>query len=327
MAMREAKCSRLRRSRAGHELFAHRHTTSSSGPARSRLSQRGHVSGMTHGVASAGRSASTGPITRGITSPAFSMVTVSRSRMSLREMSSALCSVAIEMVDPATSTGSSTAYGVAAPVRPMFTRISLSRVVACWAGNLKAMAHRGNLAVVPRATRCETVDLHDDPVGLERQRVAAPPASARRTPTTASIPSQRSQCGSTATPMRRISRAARHAWPARRPRSGDQLVHPGAPAATLAAARGSASAHGARRGVARIREQRLACRFLLARSCARTRHAAGTPRRALRGGPPAPSPQREGQRRGSSRTFERHVFAADAVASRRAARRAGRPRR
>jgi hypothetical protein len=64
-----------------------------------------------------------------------------------------LCSVAIEIVEPARNTGSSTAYGVAAPVRPMLTSILSSLVVACCAGNLNAVAHRGNFAVVPRRSR------------------------------------------------------------------------------------------------------------------------------------------------------------------------------
>ena len=63
-----------------------------------------------------------------MTSPAFSITTVSPSRMSLRAMSSALCSVAIEIVEPASNTGSSTAYGVTAPVRPTFTSIACSFV-------------------------------------------------------------------------------------------------------------------------------------------------------------------------------------------------------
>ena len=62
-----------------------------------------------------------------MTSPAFSTITQSPSRMSLRAMSSALCSVAIETVEPATNTGSSTANGVTAPVRPTLTAICLQQ--------------------------------------------------------------------------------------------------------------------------------------------------------------------------------------------------------
>jgi hypothetical protein len=130
IAVRDAKCSRLRRSRAGHEVFSQRQTTSSSSRA-SALPQAAHVVGITHGCESAGRRLRIGATTRGMTSPAFSMTTVSPSRRSLRAMSSALCSVAIEIVDPATNTGSSTAYGVFAPVRPTLTAIRRSFVCAC----------------------------------------------------------------------------------------------------------------------------------------------------------------------------------------------------
>ena len=73
------------------------------------------------GSASASRTASSragacpaGPTTCGITSPARWTITSSPSRMSLRLMSSSLCSVAREIVTPPTSTGSSTAHGLSA---------------------------------------------------------------------------------------------------------------------------------------------------------------------------------------------------------------------
>src|SRR5687768_18363886 len=59
----------------------------------------------------------------------------------------------MEIVDPARNTGSSTANGVTAPVRPTFTSILCSFVVFCSAGNLKAIAERGNLLVAPRRRR------------------------------------------------------------------------------------------------------------------------------------------------------------------------------
>ena len=46
------------------------------------------------------------------------MMTVSPMRMSLRLISSSLCSVAREIVEPARKTGSSSATGVRMPVRP-----------------------------------------------------------------------------------------------------------------------------------------------------------------------------------------------------------------
>ena len=108
IALREAKCSRLRRSRAGHEVFSQRQTTSSSSR-RSSLPHAAHAVGIIHGTRVGRTQAEDGATTRGMTSPAFSMTTVSPSRKSLRAMSSALCSVAIEIVEPATNTGSRTA--------------------------------------------------------------------------------------------------------------------------------------------------------------------------------------------------------------------------
>ena len=52
IAEREAKCSRPRRSRAGHEVFSQRQTTSSSSRC-SGLPQAAHVVGITHGTESA----------------------------------------------------------------------------------------------------------------------------------------------------------------------------------------------------------------------------------------------------------------------------------
>ena len=62
----------------------------------------------------------------GMTSPAFSMTTVSPMRMSLRRISSSLCSVARAMVLPRRKTGSSSATGVSVPVRPTCTVMSCS---------------------------------------------------------------------------------------------------------------------------------------------------------------------------------------------------------
>ena len=108
-----------------------------------------------------------------MTSPAFSMTTVSPSRRSLRAMSSALCSVAIEIVEPATNTGSSTAYGVFAPVRPTFTSICSSFVCCLLRGELErgrpARKLRG--APEPLAER-EVVQLDDDAVGVELELLA-----------------------------------------------------------------------------------------------------------------------------------------------------------
>ena len=109
----------------------------------------------------------TGPTTCGITSPARWTITSSPSRMSLRLMSSSLCSVACETVTPPTSTGSSCAHGLSAPVRPTRMWILLQ---------LRLRRHRRPLErarparpLVQRAEAAllvERVDLDHDPVDL-----------------------------------------------------------------------------------------------------------------------------------------------------------------
>ena len=78
-----------------------------------------------------------------MTSPARRTITVSPMRMSLRAISSSLCSVALETTTPPTVTGSSLAAGVSAPVRPTWISMSSSLVVTSSAGNLCAIAQRG----------------------------------------------------------------------------------------------------------------------------------------------------------------------------------------
>src|SRR5215470_8013875 len=78
-----------------------------------------------------------------MTSPARSMSTVSPTRTSLRATSSSLCRLTLLTVTPASSTGSRLAAGVRAPVLPTLMEMSTTRVVACRAANLKAMAQRG----------------------------------------------------------------------------------------------------------------------------------------------------------------------------------------
>ncbi len=60
-----------------------------------------------------------------------------------------LCSEALEMVTPPTATGSSSAIGVMAPVRPTEGTMLLTRVVAWRALNLKAIAQRGDRDTSP----------------------------------------------------------------------------------------------------------------------------------------------------------------------------------
>ncbi len=52
-------------------------------------------------------------------------------------------------VTPPTNTGSRTAYGVTAPVRPTLTAMSVSSVVFSSGGSLNATAQRGLFAVNP----------------------------------------------------------------------------------------------------------------------------------------------------------------------------------
>ena len=72
--------------------------------------------------------------------------------MSLRLMSSSLCSVARETVTPPTSTGSSIAHGLSAPVRPTRIAILFSVVCAVIGAHLYARAQRGRSCSAPR--RC-----------------------------------------------------------------------------------------------------------------------------------------------------------------------------
>ena len=108
-----------------------------------------------------------------MTSPALRTMTVSPGRTSLWRTWSWLCSVARPTVEPPTKTGSSTANGVALPVRPIETWMSRRMVVRSSGGSLNAIAQRGALAVVPeRLLHREVVDLHHDAVDLVGELVA-----------------------------------------------------------------------------------------------------------------------------------------------------------
>ena len=98
--------------------------------------QVGQAVGKRQGRLFLGRLASTGPNTSGMTSPALRTKTVSPGRTSLASTWSSLCSVASDTVEPPTKTGSSMAKGVAFPVRPIDTMMSLSTVVRSSGGNL-----------------------------------------------------------------------------------------------------------------------------------------------------------------------------------------------
>ena len=84
-----------------------------------------------------------------MTSPALSISTVSPILMSLRLISSWLCSVALLTVTPETKTGSNFATGVSAPVLPTWISISFIIEKPFSAENLWAIAHLGTLDKFP----------------------------------------------------------------------------------------------------------------------------------------------------------------------------------
>ena len=129
------------RPRDGQARFGQRCIASPSG-FTTGVSQSGQRSGIRNGFVPR-RCAPAGPTICGITSPARCTITSSPSRISLRLMSSSLCSVAREIVTPPTSTGCRIAHGLSAPVRPTRIMIFSSRVVAVIGAHLNARAHRG----------------------------------------------------------------------------------------------------------------------------------------------------------------------------------------
>ena len=263
IAPREAKCSSPRRSFDGHELFSHRHTASPSSLVKG-LPHTGQSAGMTQRGGRLGASGWAGPTTRGITSPAFSMMTGSPGRMSLRTMSSGLCSVAIEIVDPATTVGSRIAKGVAAPVRPIFTSMRCSIATFCSAGNLTATAHRGNFDVKPRRSRSARSSSLTTTPSVSNSSVARRSRHSSQKATTASMPSHRLpvRLDRTSPGLQRPQQVGmgghflscvrrRGAW------HRHHLVQPRRQAPPRHQ-RGIEVPHGARRGVAGVRVERLA---------------------------------------------------------------------
>ena len=135
MASRRAKCLRRSSTWAGQDELGQRRSTSPSGLTAS-VPQTGQWLGGCQGRVRAGRRSSATSTTLGITSPPFSMRTVSPTRTSLRATSSSLCSVARATVEPARKTGSRLATGVSLPVRPTCTSIERTTVAAWRAGYL-----------------------------------------------------------------------------------------------------------------------------------------------------------------------------------------------
>ena len=133
----------------------------------------GQFVGNFHSGRPFGRSASTGPTTSGMTSPALRTITVSPGRTSLAFTWSWLCSVAWPTVEPPTNTGSSMANGVARPVRPIDTMMSLSSVVRSSGRELVGDGPAGRLRRGAELVGAgEVVDLDDDAVDLVVEVVA-----------------------------------------------------------------------------------------------------------------------------------------------------------
>ena len=168
---------------------------------------------------------------------------------------------------PPTNTGSSMANGVTAPVRPTFTAICFSSVVFCSAGNLNAIAQRGNLLVVPSARRRSSASTLITTPSVSKSSVAPLLGPfARRTRRASSMPEQRRQCGSTGSPQARSSSVSqrRRRASAGRLRSPTELIGEGPQAA--------------------LRHQRWdrGCAACRPRRCAGSRTAARPPPRAPR---------------------------------------------
>ena len=89
------------------------------------------------------------PTILGMISPPFSTKTMSPMRKSNLAIWSALCKLACCTVVPPSCTGSRSATGVTAPVRPTWYFTSTNSVRARSVSNLYANAHRGLLAVFP----------------------------------------------------------------------------------------------------------------------------------------------------------------------------------
>ncbi len=152
-APRDATCSTRPRTCAGQlRAFGQRRSMSPSLAGRSGVWHSGQSVGMTNSRSVPSRSSTTGPSTSGMTSPALRSTTVSPMSTPLAFTTCWLCSVAWRTSDPATSTFSMTANGVARPVRPTLTTMSRSVVLTSSGGYLYAVAHRGARLVAPSSS-------------------------------------------------------------------------------------------------------------------------------------------------------------------------------
>ena len=138
---------------AGQLLLMQRVAASS--PSLTRVEPHsGQHSGSCTGCAPAGRRSGRTLTTSGMISPALRTTTVSPMCRSSSAMRSALCSVARLTLVPARATGSNSATGVTAPVRPTCTVTRSRRLGASSAGNFSAIAQRGAFWVNP-ASSCK----------------------------------------------------------------------------------------------------------------------------------------------------------------------------
>ena len=92
--------------------------------------QTGHFAGISNFRSAPVRFSTMTESTAGMTSPALTIQTWSPMRMSWRAIWSSLCRVARAMVEPASSTGLSSATGVRMPVRPTWTVMDSTTVSA-----------------------------------------------------------------------------------------------------------------------------------------------------------------------------------------------------
>jgi hypothetical protein len=136
MAPRLAKWTRVPHRWAGQPVVLGQRVADSPSGRTSGVPHSGQAAGNFQRRSPLRRLVRTGPTTSGMTSPALRTNTVSPGRTSRRTTSSWLWRVARPTVDPAISTGSRTANGVATPVRPIETMMSLSRVVRSSGGYL-----------------------------------------------------------------------------------------------------------------------------------------------------------------------------------------------
>lgn len=116
---------------------------------RSSVPHSGQWVGITNARSVPSRRSTTGPRISGITSPALRITTVSPMRTPFSFTTFWLCSVANSTSEPATSTGSTCAYGVTRPVRPTPTRMFTSLVFTSSGGYFQAIAQRGAREVEP----------------------------------------------------------------------------------------------------------------------------------------------------------------------------------